>query len=133
MAAESEDRQWQQHDREHEAAEKSHRREHDADQRALDLALTGLDRRLDELNGLRREVITDRSQFMTTDTHKSELNALKVELRGRSDANAARIDSLEKIIDRAEGSLNTWRGIAAFLGVTGIGAVIYAIVNTTPK
>lgn len=111
----------------------AHRREHDAEDKAVELAVKGLDRRLDELNELRKDVVSDRSQFVTADTYKAELTAMKAELRGRSDANAARIDGLEKIIDRAEGSLNTWRGIAAFLGVTGIGAVIYAIVNTTPK
>ena len=120
------------HEREHEAAERAHRREHDADQRAIDLAVAGIDRRLDELNQLRREVITDRSQFVLHGSYEADLQAIKIEFRGKHDAVDARIDALEKIIDRAEGSINTWRGIAAFLGLGGIGAIIYAIVNA-PK
>lgn len=118
------------HEREHEAAERAHRREHDADQRAIDLAVQGIDRRLDELNLLRKEVITDRSQFVLNDSYASDLQALKVEFRGKSDSLGQRIDNLEKIIDRAEGSINTWRGIAAFLGISGVGAIIWAIIQS---
>ena len=43
-----------------------------------------------------------------------------------------RIDALEKVIDHFEGAVNTWRGIAAFLGISGVGAIIYAIVQSRP-
>ena len=121
------ERRWLQLERQIEASEKSHRREHENDQKALRLATDGIDRRLDELNQLRKEVVTDRNQFVSASTYKAEHDALKVEVRGKNEATIARIDALEKVIDRFEGSVNTWRGIAAFLGVTGVGAILYAI------
>jgi len=127
---ESNGRRWLQHDKEHEAAEKAHQREHQSEGKAVDLAVDGMERRLDELNQLRKEVVLDRSQFLTVSTWDAEHKALKNEMRTKQEAMDKRIDTLEKIIDHFEGSLNTWRGIAAFLGVTGVGAVIYAIANS---
>ena len=120
------------HDREHEAAERAHRREHDADQRAINLAVQGIDRRLDELNQLRKEVVTDRSMFLSSETYAAEHNGLKIELRTKVDALGQRIDALEKVMDRAEGAVNTWRFIAGFLGVSGVAALVWAIVNSHP-
>ena len=124
-----EERRWEQHDREHSTAEHSHRREHDSESKAVELAVIGIERRLDELNQLRKEVILDRSQFVSSEAYGAELQAIKIEMRGKNDAQGARIDALEKIVDRAEGSLNTWRGIAAFLGISGVGAIVWAIAN----
>jgi hypothetical protein len=118
------------HQREHEAAERAHRREHDADQRAIDLAVEGIDRRLNELNQLRKEVTTDRSLLVNRETYDADQVALKAEVRGKNDTTLARIEALEKIINRAEGSLNTWRAIAAFLGLGGVTAVIWAILQS---
>ena len=133
MTVDDDRRQVGLHQREHEAAERAHRREHDADQRALDLAVAGIDRRLDELNQLRKEVITDRSQFVLHGGYESDIQALKVEFRGRNDALGQRVDNLEKLLDRAEGAVNAWRWLAGFLGVSGIGAIVWALINSTPK
>ena len=124
------DRRWSQHDREHETAERTHRREHESDQHALKVAADGVDRRLDELNGLRKEVILDRTQFVTSSTYAAEHNSIKVEFRGKVDTLSTRIDAVEKLLDRAEGAANTWRFIAGFLGVGGVAAIIYAIANS---
>lgn len=123
------ERRWDQHDREHIAAERSHRREHESDHHALSVAAEGVDRRLNELNDLRKEVITDRGQFMTVTAANAEHQAVKVEFRGKYDSLGARIDAVEKLLDRAEGAANTWRFIAGFLGIGGVGAIIWAIVN----
>jgi hypothetical protein len=132
VAVDEDRRQVGLHQREHEAAERAHRREHDADSRSIELAMQGINRRLEELNQLRKEVIIDRNQFVVASTYAAEHQAVKVEFRGKSEALAARIDALEKVIDRFEGSVNTWRAIAGFLGVTGVGAIIYAIANGKP-
>jgi len=129
MTPDEDRRQVGLHQREHEAAERAHRREHDADQRAIDLAVTGIDHRLNELNQLRREVITDRSLLVSRESYDADQTALKNEVRSRHDTTTLRVEALEKIINRAEGSLNTWRGIAAFLGVSGVAAVIWAILQ----
>lgn len=121
------DRRWAHHEREHEAAERAHRREHDSDQRAIKVAVDGVDRRLDELNQLRKEVISDRSQFVQAESYSSDQSAVKVELRGKYDSLGQRIDAVEKLLDRAEGAANTWRWLAGFLGVGGIGAIVWAI------
>lgn len=118
------------HEREHEASERAHRREHDANDKAIDLALRALEHRLEELNKLRGEVITDRSQFVLVGKHDADLTAIKVEFRGKHDALGQRVDNVEKLIDRFEGSVSTWRAIAAFLGVSGVGAIIWAIVQS---
>ena len=123
-------RRWIQHDKEHEASEKAHEREHTAEAKALELAVTGIERRLDELNQLRKEVVLDRSQFLTMSTWDAEHKAVKVEMRTKDEALDQRIDQLEKVIDHFEGAVNTWRGIAAFLGVGGVAAIIWAIVNS---
>lgn len=123
-------RRWVQHDKEHEAAEKAHQREHSAEGKALELAVTGIERRLDELNQLRKEVVLDRSQFLTLSTWDAEHKAVKVEMRTKDEALDQRIDAIEKIVDHFQGSLNTWRGIAAFLGLGGVGAIVWAIVQT---
>ena len=128
-----EDRRWDQHDKEHETAERTHRREHESDQRALKIAVDGVDRRLDELNGLRREVITDRAQFVTMSAHDAELGTVKTELRGKVESLSARIDAVEKLLDKAEGAANTWRFLAGFLGIGGVGAIVWAIANQAPK
>jgi len=61
------------------------------------------------------------SDLRGTFATKAELEALNI-----------RLDSVQKIMDRFEGSLNTWRGIAAFLGLGGVGAVVWAILQAKP-
>lgn len=69
-----------------------------------------------------------RSSFVT----RAEIDGLLGKAEGTHVAMNTRMDALEKIIDRAEGSLNTWRGIAAFLGLGGVGAIIWAILQAKP-
>lgn len=132
MTADS-DRRSRWHDREHETAERAHRREHESDQHAIKVAAEGVDRRLEELNQLRKEVISDRSQFVTAPTFKAEMDAVKVELRGKHDGLGQRIDAVEKLLDRAEGAANTWRWLAGFLGLGGVSAIVWAIANAAPQ
>ena len=67
---------------------------------------------------LRAEVVSDRSQFVLAPTHASDMKLLD-----------ARVDAMEKLLDKAEGSLNTWRFLAGFMGLGGIAAVVWAIVR----
>jgi len=130
---EDSDRRSRQHDREHETAERAHRREHESDQHALKVAAEGVDRRLDELNQLRKEVIQDRSQFVASGTYAAELQSIKAEFRGKFDTLGGRIDAVEKLLDRAEGAANTWRWLAGFLGLGGVSAIVWAIANAGPQ
>jgi hypothetical protein len=113
-----EDGHWASHGREHVRDEAAHRREHESDGKAIELAVDNLNRRLDELNKLRTEVVTDRSAFLT----RAEYNA-------KHDAVLLRVDLMEKLIDRAEGSVTTWRFLATFLGIGGFVGLALAIVN----
>lgn len=116
------DQRWSAHEREHVTAESVHRREHDADEKARALAVGEMNRRLDELNQLRGEVTSDRAQFIRVETHTSDMKGLEI-----------RINTVEKLLDKAEGSLNVWRFIAGFLGLGGLSAVIWAIVNSPSR
>ena len=121
------ERWWAWHLREHEAEERSRRREHDAEQRALDIATGDVNRRLGELNVLRSEVIKDRSQFIREDTYKSEHRSLVDQVDALVKALTARIDAVEKSLDRAEGAVNTWRFIAGFLGLGGVALIVWSL------
>lgn len=125
-------RQWTQHEREHETAERTHRREHQADQRAIEVAVASVDRRLDELNKLRAEVVTDRGQFVRNEAHTADVSAAKAEFRGEVKALSNRLDLIEKLLDKAEGAANTWRFLAGFLGLGGVSAVVWALLNSKP-
>ena len=104
------------HVREHERSEKAHQREHEAEEQARRLAVDGINRRLDELNQLRGEVVTDRTQYLT-----------RVEYAARHEALTVRVDSVERMLDKAEGAVNTWRWIAGFLGIGGVTAIVWAL------
>ena len=123
---------WVHHDREHVTAEVAHRREHESDNKAIQLAVNTVDQRLAALNELRQEVLTDRNLYIQRTEHGAELNAMKAEYRAETKALSTRIDTVEKLLDKAEGSLNVWRFIAGFLGLGGIGAVVWALVNGAP-
>lgn len=96
----------------------SHEREHRVTEQSLAKAEALMDKRLNALNELRAEVLSDRNQFMRVDLARATLDAF-----------SARLDQSEAKIDKAEGALNTWRFISGFLGVGGAGAVIWAILN----
>lgn len=113
------DTQWAAHLREHERDEEAHQRQHESDAKAIELAVSNVDRRLGELNQLRSEVTTDRNQFLT-----------RVEYNARHETLEGRVDGLEKLLDKAEGAVNTWRWLAGFLGVGGIAAIIWALTQT---
>lgn len=104
------------HEKLHEASDTTHESQHKSDEKALTLAVRTMEGRLDELNQLRGEVIQDRAQFVRIEVYRSDKEALN-----------ARIDALERLIDRAEGAVNTWRFIAGFLGLGGVGAVVWAL------
>ena len=125
---------WSQHEREHDTADAVHRREHEAEQRSLTLAAQQIERRLEDLNELRAEVLKDRAAFIQVDTYRAEHSALKAELLGQIEkvrAIAERIgdslDTVQKSVDRAEGAVNTWRWIAGFLGIGGVALIIYSL------
>jgi hypothetical protein len=90
------------------------------EEKARELAVTGINRRLDELNNLRSEVQTDRGQFVT-----------RVEYDAKHEALMTTVDTMQKLLDRTEGAVNTWRWIAGFLGVSGVGAIFWALINAT--
>jgi vacuolar-type H+-ATPase subunit E/Vma4 len=113
--------EWAAHLREHERDQKAHQRQHESDAKAIELAVSNVDRRLGELNQLRSEVTTDRNQFLT-----------RVEYNARHETLEGRVNGLEKLLDKAEGSLNVWRFIAGFLGLSGVAAIIWAVTQGGP-
>lgn len=115
------DTEWEAHRREHDRDEQAHQRQHLSDAKAIELAVANVDRRLAELNQLRSEVTTDRNQYLT-----------RVEYTARHDTLLNRVDALEKLLDKAEGAVNTWRFIAGFLGLGGIATIIWAVTQA-PK
>ena len=104
------------HEKLHEASDSTHDAQHKADEKALNLAVRNMEGRLDVLNELRGEVTQDRAQFVRVEVYRSDKEAMNT-----------RIDTLERLIDRAEGAVNTWRFIAGFLGLSGIGAIVWAL------
>lgn len=116
----------------------SHEDRHRSEGSARKVAEGNVERRLTELNGLRAEVVTDRGTFVRVDALDGKLEAVDAKVNNRADRNLSkievldqRLDTLEKAQQRAEGAVNTWRWIAGFLGMTGVGAFIFALFNST--
>ena len=127
---------WAQHEREHDKADSVHRREHETEQRSLELAAAQIERRLDDLNELRAEVLKDRTEYVRLDIYRAEHGALKSELlaqidkvSGLTEAIRASLDNVQKSLDRAEGAVNTWRFIAGFLGIGGVALIIWSLAS----
>lgn len=134
------------HQREHDLHAKSHESEHIMSERALTKADTGLERRLEGMNEFRAQLEKQAGAFLTRETfeayskeqtNKSEL-ALKntaekydtiinaIVSRHDSDFESIResIQSEREYRKSFEGSMNTWKWIASFLGASGVAGVI---------
>jgi hypothetical protein len=75
---------------------------------ALTLAARSMEQRLDKLNELRQEVITDRGNYVSRDKYSADIGLIN-----------ERVATLTSKLDRAEGALF----IARFLGASGIAAL----------
>jgi len=105
------------HEKIHDVASQAHREQHAAEATAVSVAVAAMDRRLNDLGSI-ADRFSPNGQYVSIDAHRAELRTLE-----------ARINTVEKVMDRQEGAVNTWRWIAGFLGVGGIGAIVFAIVN----
>jgi hypothetical protein len=125
----ADDQRWSAHHRYHESVDRAHRETHAAEERALDVRSREVDRRLEDLNHLRDEVVSDRAQFLRSETFMAEHRLLQQEVRGLMDTLTKRVDDAEKAIDRATGAVNTWRWIAGFLGASGVALLLWNLIN----
>ena len=134
------------HHREHTVHEASHEREHQFTKEALDKADKTLETRLEGMNEFRAQLEKQAGAFLTreifetfvkeqvaktelalaTNTdkydtivkaivnkHESDVEALRAEIQGERDYRKT-----------FEGSINTWKWIATFLGASGLAGVI---------
>lgn len=95
-----------------------------AQQEALTVALTQMDRRLGELNELRKAVETDRSQFVTRDVY----HPAHEELRRQRVADGERIIAMAGDIKQNATDLAELRSSLMWLSRLVIGAVILALI-----
>jgi predicted phage gp36 major capsid-like protein len=93
-----------------------------ASDRAVEVALDELRRRLEEMNRFREENRTQAASMVGRDLFDSQLDRIEGLVATEREARRA-----------AEGSLATWRFIAGFLGLSGIvGLLLGAIAVVRP-
>lgn len=110
---------------------KAHGETHAALNTSIELALKELERRLGELNNLRREVTEDRAVLVRKDTIDAKFESIQKDLndfKTWKENIITRVPSIESRIEKHDaevGDLKTWRtrtaGIAAGIGL-GAGA-----------
>jgi hypothetical protein len=148
---ESHTREHTAHEREHELHSKFHDTEHIMTQTALEKADSTLEKRLTEMNQFREQLERQAGSFITRTTfddfvkerndkldtairtivekYDSLLNA--VVSRHDSDIGAIReqLQSEREYRKSFEGSMNTWKWIASFLGASGVAGVIILFIT----
>lgn len=108
------------HAEEHRIHERAHEREHVTTELAIKTATTTLDKRLDGMNEFRDQLRDQAATFVQRDAFTTTIAALRHEI-------ATERESRKELA----GALNTWRWLAGFLGVGGIGTVIWALSNAS--
>jgi len=94
-------------------------------QEALEVALTQMDRRLSELNELRKAVETDRFQFVRTDVYRPAHE----ELRQQRMADSERIVRMQSDIKTNATDLAELKSSMMWLSRLVIGALVLAIIT----
>ena len=99
-------------------------RDRDSQQKALEVALTQMDRRLEELNELRKSVETDRVQFVKVDVY----HPAHEELRRQRVVDSERLVSMTADIKTNATDLAELKSSMMWLSRLVIGALILAII-----
>lgn len=110
------DERYRAHAEEHRIHERAHEREHVTTELAIKTATTTLDKRLDGMNEFRDQLRDQAATFVTRDSFTGSIAALRQEIATEREARK-----------ELSGSLNTWRWLAGFLGLSGIGALLWAL------
>jgi len=148
------DYSWNAHMREHQLHENAHELEHTMTSEALNKADAALERRLEGMNEFRAQLEKQSGAFLTREVfeqvikdtntktdlalvnhadkydtiikaivnrHEADMDALKDEIQGEREYRKT-----------FEGSINTWKWIATFLGASGLAGVIIMFATRTP-
>ena len=95
---------------------------------ALDLQATEYERRLDDLNHAHSQAVEAAAKTVPRELFDQYVkeSAARVELA--FSGLQERLNAMETLADRREGSLATWRFIAGFLGLSGVVGVMLGLV-----
>jgi len=141
------------HNREHELNRIAHEREHELNDKALNKAEQSMDKRLEGMNEFREQLNSQTATFVNRETFERYTKESDVKIdaallaltdkwdtiskslvnRHDSDFNslAGEIQAEREIRKSFEGSVNTWKWLASFLGASGVAGVIYLFINTS--
>lgn len=100
-------------------------KDQEAQQEALEVALTQMDRRLGELNELRKAVENDRSQFVKIDVY----HPAHEELRRQREADGQRIVAMQSDIKTNSTNIAELRSSMMWLSRLVVGALIMAVIG----
>lgn len=139
------------HNREHDLHDRAHKVEHEMTQSALTKADNALEIRLEGMNEFRAQLEKQAGAFITREffeqytkeqnnktetalnTNTEKYDTIVKAIVNRHDSD---IDAMEKAIQSErehrktfEGSVNTWKWIATFLGASGLGGVILMLIT----
>lgn len=139
------------HTREHDQHTKYHEAEHKMTEIALNKADANLEKRLEGMNGFRAQLERQASEFVTREIFDSyvkeqsgrneiasksaseKYDAIMNAIVNRHDSD---MDSIKESIQAErehrktfEGSMNTWKWIASFLGASGVAGVILLFIT----
>lgn len=137
------DYSWVAHLREHQLHENAHELEHAMTSEALTKADLALERRLEGMNEFRAQLEKQSGAFLTREVFEQALNnnAEKYDtiIKAIVNRHEADMDALKDEIQGEreyrktfEGSINTWKWIATFLGASGLAGVILMFATRTP-
>ncbi len=96
------------HDHERELREswqKSHEDRHEAEARAVALASKDINRRLDEMNELRRQIENERGRYLPRDLYDKEHDALRETMNVRYDTLRDNLDIRLKTLENSKSNL----------------------------
>jgi len=144
---------WSAHQREHSLHGEAHELEHRMTQEALEKADNSLERRLEGMNEFRAQLEKQAGAFLTREVFeafvKEQANKTELALSNMADKYDTLIkaivnrhdsdtDTLRDEIQREreirktfEGSVNTWKWLATFLGASGVAGVIIMFATGT--
>lgn len=100
-------------------------KDQEAQQEALEVALTQMDRRLGELNELRKAVESDRAQFVKIDVY----HPAHEELRRQREADGQRIVAMQSDIKTNSTNIAELRSSMMWLSRLVVGALIMAVIG----
>lgn len=148
------DYSWNAHMREHQLHEDAHELEHAMTSEALTKADLALERRLEGMNEFRAQLEKQSGAFLTREVFEQIIKELTNKTDSALTNSAEKYDTIVKaIVNRHEsdmqalkdeiqgereyrktfeGSINTWKWIATFLGASGLAGVILMFATGTP-